>query len=68
MKSIKIDTHTTTTVTIDGKPIYEVLKMAADLAHFVCEELSIYRQRHDLDPLEFDCEGEACAFLDAIGD
>jgi len=31
------------------------------------EELSIYRQRNDLNDI-FDCEGSACEFLDTIGD
>jgi len=45
-----------------------VIKKAADLAHEVLEELSIYRQRNDLDPLTFSCEGSCCEFLDLIDD
>ena len=45
-----------------------LLKKAADLAHEVLEELSIYRQEHDLDPFTFACEGSCCAFLDLIDD
>ena len=62
----KIDIDTTTKVTLDGLDINEVLREAADLAHEVLEELSIYRQRNNLDP--FDCEGSCCKFLDLIGD
>jgi len=63
----KIETKTQVEVSINGKPIYEILKMAADLAHEVLEELSIYRQRNDLNDI-FGCEGSACEFLDTIGD
>ena len=63
MSPLKIKTTTNTDVTINGCEIREVLYAAADFAHHVLEELSIYRQRNDLDPLTFDCEGEACAFL-----
>lgn len=66
MNSIK--TETTVKITYNGKPIYDVLKQACDLAHFVLEELSVYRQRNNLDPLTFECEGECCAFLDMMGD
>ena len=68
MYNLKVKTTTETEVTYNGKPVYEVLKMAADLAHEVLVELSIYRQEHDLDPLIFECEGSCCAFLDEIGD
>lgn len=68
MSPLKIKTTTKTDVTINGCEIHEVLYAATDFAHHVLEELSIYRQRNDLDPLTFDCEGEACAFLDLIGD
>lgn len=68
MSPLKIKTTTKTDVTINGCEISEVLDAAADFAHHVLEELSIYRQKNDLDPLTFDCEGEACVFLDLIGD
>ena len=67
MLPIKIQTTTDTQVTIDGKPVYEVLKMAAELAHEVLEELSIYRQRNNITE-DFGCEASACEFLDTIGD
>lgn len=44
-----------------------MIQQAADLAHLVLEELSTYRQRNEIDDI-FDCEGEACAFLDLIDD
>lgn len=68
MKPIKISTSTTVEVTIGGNSVSDIIRSAADLAHAVLEELSLYRQKHDLDIDTFDCEGEACAFLDMIGD
>ena len=70
MKQLKVTTtaSTTTTVTLDGLDIDDVIQQAADLAHEVLEELSIYRQENDLDPLTFSCEGSCCAFLDLIDD
>lgn len=68
MKPVEIKTETKTSVTINGIDAEEVLEKAAKLAHSVLEELSIYRQEHDLDPLTFSCEGECCEFLDLIDD
>jgi hypothetical protein len=68
MKQLKITTTASAIVTLDGLDVDEVIKQAADLAHEVLEELSIYRQEHDLDPLTFSCEGSCCAFLDLIDD
>jgi hypothetical protein len=68
MKRLKIKTTAEAIVTLDGLDIDFVIKEAASLAHEVLEELSIYRQEHDLDPLTFSCEGSACAFLDLIDD
>ena len=68
MKQLKITTTASAIVTLDGLDINEVIKKAADLAHEVLEELSIYRQRNDLDPMTFYCEGSCCEFLDLIDD
>lgn len=68
MKQLKIETKASAMVTLDGLDINDVIKQAADLAHEVLEELSIYRQEHDLDPMTFSCEGSCCAFLDLIDD
>lgn len=65
---IKINTTTSTTVTLNGIDISDVVHQAAELAHHLLEELSIYRQRNNLDPFTFSVEGEACEFLDLIGD
>lgn len=67
MKRLKITTKASAVVTLDGLDIDNVIKEAANLAHLVLEELSIYRQKNDIDDT-FDCEGEACAFLDLIDD
>lgn len=68
MKQLKITTTASAIVTLDGLDIEDVMKQAADLAHEVLEELSIYRQEHDLDSDTFACEGSCCAFLDLIDD
>lgn len=68
MKHIRIKTTATAEVTLDGLDIDDVIKQAANLAHLVLEELSIYRQDNDLDTFTFECEGKACAFLDLIDD
>lgn len=68
MKQLKITTTASAVVTLDGLNVDDVIRRAADLAHEVLEELSIYRQHHDLDPLTFACEGSCCEFLDFIDD
>ena len=68
MKRIKITTEISSIVTLDGLDIDDVIQQAADLAHEVLEELSIYRQEHNLDLDTFTCEGSCCAFLDLIDD
>lgn len=68
MKQLKVTTTASATVTLDGLDINDVIKKAADLAHEVLEELSIYRQRHDLESEPFACESSCCEFLDLIDD
>lgn len=68
MKQLNITTTAFAVVTLDGLDINDVIKQAADLAHEVLEELSIYRQRNGLDSDTFPCEGSCCAFLDLIDD
>ena len=68
MKQLKITTNTTTKVTLNGIDANDVIRKATDLAHEVLEELSIYRQRHNLPLDTFSCEGSCCKFLDIIGD
>lgn len=68
MKQLKVTTTASAIVTLDGLDINDVIQKAANLAHEVLEELSIYRQEHDLDPLTFGCEGSCCEFLDLVDD
>jgi hypothetical protein len=68
MKQLKITTTASAIVTLDGLDVDDVIRKAADLAHEVLEELSIYRQENDLDADTFTCEGSCCAFLDLIDD
>lgn len=68
MKQLKVTTTASAIVTLDGLDINDVIKKAADLAHEVLEELSIYRQKNDLGPFTFSCEGSCCEFLDLIDD
>lgn len=68
MSPIEIKTETVTKVTVNNIGIDEIIAEARNLAHTVLEELSIYRQRNDLDSETFSCEADACAFLDLIGD
>ena len=67
MKKLNVITTASATVTLDGLDIDNVIEQAANLAHLALEELSIYRQRNEIDDT-FECEGEACAFLDLIDD
>ena len=68
MKELKVTTTASAIVTLDGLDVDDVIRQAASLAHNVLEELSIYRQKHNLDSDTFLCEGECCAFLDLIED
>jgi hypothetical protein len=68
MKQLKVTTTASAIVTLDGLDVNDVIKQASNLAHEVLEELSIYRQRNDLDSDTFSCEASCCKFLDLIGD
>ena len=67
MKRLDIKTTATATVTLDGLDVNKVLEAAADLAHHVLEELGPYREKNEIYDM-FDCEAEACEFLDMIDD
>ena len=67
MKRLEVKTTATTTVTLDGLDVNDVLAAAADLAHHVLEELGPFREEHGIDEV-FPCEAEACEFLDMIDD
>lgn len=65
---LDIKTETKTKVTVNGTDVEDIIHEAAQLAHTVLEELSIYRQQNNLDCDTFSCEADCCAFLDLIGD
>ena len=66
--SVKVDYPSSPKVTYNGIDAEEIIHDAIDLAHFVLEELSIYRQHNNIDTDIFDCEAECCKFLDKAGD
>ena len=68
MKQLKVTTTTSAVVTLDGLDVDEVIRKAADLAHEVLEELSLYRERNDLPYDYFPCERICCEFLNLIND
>lgn len=68
MKKLKVTAKATAIVSLDGLNIDDVIKRAANLAHEVLEELSIYRQENNLDASTFKCESSCCEFLDMIDD
>ncbi len=64
----RLSIKTKTEIKVGDVPLDDVLQKAIDLAHLVLEELSTYRQYNNLELDVFSCEGEACSFLDMIGD
>jgi hypothetical protein len=68
LQAVKIDTEVKTVATINGQNVDYVLEEAAALAHSVLEELSVWRQQHNMSDEFFSCEAQACQFLDLIGD
>ena len=66
MKQLKVTT--TASATLDGLDVDDVIRKAADLAHDVLEELSVYRQRNGLGSDTFSCETSCCEFLNLIDD
>ncbi len=64
---LEITTKTTVEVRYNSLPVPEIIADAIDLAHYVLEELSIYRQEHGIEDF-FGCEGGATEFLDKVGD
>lgn len=68
MKKLKVTAKATAIVSLDGLDIDDVIERAANLAHEVLEELSIYRQENNLDASTFECEISCSEFLDLIDD
>lgn len=59
-------------ITYRDIPVMEIIKDACDLAHEALEDMSVYRQEHDIDgPDNWELgyiEGRFCQFLDKLGD
>ena len=71
MHHVKVKTNSiiTTEVTINGKPVDEYLKKICYIAHDALNQLSQYRQDHNLpDDIFEELEGEFCQLLDELGD
>ena len=59
------------TITYRGIPVMEIIRDACDLAHEALEDMSVYRQRHDIDHMDWELgglEADCCHFLDKLGD
>ena len=67
---IKTKIEHSTTVSLNGHDIDDVLKLAVDMAHTALEEISHLRQegRTIGETEDLCCEGMACRFLDMVGD
>lgn len=70
MNALNINTKTEviTEVKVGDVPIYDVLSEAKALAHNVLFEISIFKQKHNIEDYDFKFEAECCKFLDLIGD
>jgi hypothetical protein len=70
MNALNINTKTEviTEVKVGDVPIYDVLSEAKALAHNVLFEISIFKQKHNIEDYDFKFEADCCKFLDLIGD
>lgn len=70
MNALNINTKTEviTEVKVGDVPIYDVLSEAKALAHNVLFEISIFKQKHNIEDHDFKFEADCCKFLDLIGD
>lgn len=70
MNTLNINTKTevVTEVKLGNIPIYDVLSEAKSLAHNVLYEISIFKQKHNIEDYDFKFEADCCKFLDLIGD
>mgnify|MGYP003305191230 CR=1 FL=1 len=70
MNALNINTKTevVTEVKVGDVPIYDVLSEAKLLAHSVLCEISVFKQKHNIEDYDFMFEAECCKFLDLIGD
>lgn len=70
MNALNINTKTEviTEVKLGDVPIYDVLSEAKALAHNVLFEMSVFKQKNNIEDYDFKFEAECCRFLDLIGD
>ena len=70
MNALKINTKTEviTEVKVGDVPIYDVLSEAKALAHNVLFEISVFKQKNNIEDYDFKFEADCCKFLDLIGD
>lgn len=70
MNALNINTKTEviTEVKVGDVPIYDVLSEAKALAHNVLFEISIFKQKNNIEDYDFKFEADCCKFLDLIGD
>ena len=70
MNALNINTKTEviTEVKVGDVPIYDVLAEAKALAHSVLFEISVFKQKHNIEDYDFKFEADCCKFLDLIGD
>lgn len=70
MNALNINTKTEviTEVKVGDVPIYDVLSEAKALAHNVLFEISVFKQKNNIEDYDFKFEAECCNFLDMIGD
>ena len=70
MKPLNINTKTEviTEVKVGDVPIYDVLAEAKALAHNVLFEISVFKQKNNIEDYDFKFEADCCKFLDLIGD
>ena len=70
MNALNINTKTevVTEVKVGDVPIYDVLSEAKELAHNVLFEISVFKQKNNIEDYDFKFEADCCKFLDLIGD
>ena len=70
MNALNINTKTevVTEVKVGDVPIYDVLSEAKALAHNVLFEISVFKQKNNIEDYDFKFEADCCKFLDLIGD
>jgi len=70
MNPLNINTkiEAVTELKVGNVPINNVLTEAKTLAHQVLEEISIFKQMHNFEDMDFQFEADCCKFLEMIGD